>query len=113
MYGGVERRLALRHRGPKAGVILLEQDALVGCIVRDFSPSGVGLLLPDVVHLPSEFDLTFSHTNHHCIAVWRQLDRMGLKFKLTDCPVRPLPTIPKLLSLDDDLPPMVCQTKVR
>jgi hypothetical protein len=93
-------------------MILLEQDALVECTVRDFSPSGVGLLLPDVVHLPSEFDVTFNHTNHHCIAVWRQLDRMGLKFKLTDCPVRPLPTIPKLLSLDDDLPPMVCQTKV-
>jgi hypothetical protein len=113
MYGGVERRSAPRHQGPKAGVISLEQDALVGCTVRDFSPSGVGLSLPDVVHLPSEFDLTFSHTNHHCIAVWRQLDRMGLKFKLTDCPVRPMPTIPKLLSLDDDLPPMVCQTKVR
>jgi hypothetical protein len=108
MYRGVERRLAPRHQGSQAGVILLEQDALVGCTVRDFSPSGVGLLLPDVVHLPSEFDVTFGHTNHHCIAVWRQLDRMGLKFKLTD----PLPTVPKLLSLDDDLPPMVCQTTV-
>ena len=94
MYGGVERRLAPRHQGPKAGVILLEQDALVGCTVRDFSPSGVGLSLPYIVRLPSEFDLTFSHTNHHCIAVWRQLDRMGLKFKLT-------------VGLDDDLPPMV------
>ena len=81
MYLGVERRLAPRHQGPKAGVILLEQDVLVGCTVRDFSASGVGLSLSDVAHLPSEFDVTFSRTNHHCIAVWRQLDRMGLKFK--------------------------------
>jgi PilZ domain len=83
MYRGAERRLAPRHKGPKAGVILLEQDALFGCAVRDFSPSGVGLVLPDVVHLPSEFDVTFSHANHHCIVVWRQLDRIGLKFKST------------------------------
>jgi hypothetical protein len=81
MYRGVERRLAPRRQGPKVGVILLEQDALIECTVRDFSPAGVGLLLPDVVHLPTEFDLTFSRANHHCITVWRQLDRMGLKFK--------------------------------
>jgi hypothetical protein len=77
----VERRLVPRHQGPRAGVILLEQDALIECTVRDFSSAGVGLLLPDVVHLPAEFDVTFSRANHHCITVWRQLDRMGLKFK--------------------------------
>jgi hypothetical protein len=81
MYRGVERRLAQRRRGPKVGVILLEQDALIECTVRDFSPAGAGLLLPDVVQLPAEFDLTFSRAHHHCITVWRQLDRMGLKFK--------------------------------
>jgi hypothetical protein len=81
MYRGVERRLAPRRKGPKAGVILLEQDALIECTVRDSSPAGVGLLLPDVVHLPAEFDLTFSHANHRCITVWRHLGRMGLKFK--------------------------------
>jgi hypothetical protein len=81
MYRGIERRLAPRRQGPKAGVLLLEQDALIECTVRDFSPAGVGLLLADVLHLPSEFDVAFSHANHHCITVWRQLDRMGLKFK--------------------------------
>jgi hypothetical protein len=45
-------------------VILLEQDVLVECTVRDFSPAGAGLLLPDVAHLPAEFDVTFSHANH-------------------------------------------------
>jgi hypothetical protein len=82
-YQGVERRMTARHLGPLAGVILLEQDSLVGCTVRDFSPAGVGLLLPVAIILPPEFDLTFNHAAQHCIAVWRQPDRMGLKFKST------------------------------
>ena len=80
-YRGVERRMTPRHQGPIAGVILLEQDSLVECTVRDFSPVGVGLILPDAVILPAEFDLTFNHATHHCITVWRQLDRMGLRCK--------------------------------
>jgi len=80
-YRGLERRMTRRHLGPIAGVILLDQDSLVECTVRDFSPAGVGLLLPDTVFLSVEFDLTFNHANHHCIAVWRQSERMGLKFK--------------------------------
>jgi hypothetical protein len=80
-YRGVERRMTARHLGPLAGVILLEEDSLVGCTVRDFSPAGVGLLVPVAIVLPPEFDLTFSHSSQHCIAVWRQPERMGLKFK--------------------------------
>jgi hypothetical protein len=80
-YRGVERRMIARHLGPLAGVILLEQDSLVGCTVRDFSPAGVGLLLPVAIILPPEFDLTFNHAIHRCIAVWRLSERMGLKFK--------------------------------
>jgi hypothetical protein len=75
------QRSAPRRRGPKVGVLLLEQDALIECTVRDFSSAGVGLLLPDVIALPDEFGLTFSRSHHHCITVWRQLGRMGLKFK--------------------------------
>jgi hypothetical protein len=81
MYRGIERRLAPRRRGPKVGVLLLEQDALIECTVRDFSPAGVGLVLPDVIDLPAEFELTFSRSHHHCMTVWRQLGRMGLTFK--------------------------------
>jgi hypothetical protein len=80
-YRGVERRMIARHLGPLAAVILLEQDSLVGCTVRDFSPAGVGLLLPVAIILPPEFDLTFNHATHHCIAVWRQPERIGVKFK--------------------------------
>jgi hypothetical protein len=81
-YHGVERRMSSRHLArPAAGVILLESDALVECAVRDFSPVGLGLSLPEAVFLPAEFDLAFNHTNQHCITVWRQTERMGVKFK--------------------------------
>jgi hypothetical protein len=79
-YRGVERRLIPRYRSAKAGLILLERDSPVVCMVRDFSPAGVGLLLPDAVNLPVEFDLTFDHAARRCITVWRRFDRMGLKF---------------------------------
>jgi hypothetical protein len=63
-------------------VILLERDSIVECTVRDFSAAGAGLLLPDAVIFPGEFDLTFNnHAARHCVTVWRKLDRMGLKFK--------------------------------
>jgi hypothetical protein len=70
-----------RHESPRAGVILLDRDRIVECTVRDFSPAGAGLLLPDSVTLPKEFDLIFDHTTCHCVIVWRQLGRIGLKFK--------------------------------
>jgi hypothetical protein len=82
-YRGIERRATVRHLGPIAGVIVLEHDSLIECTVRDFSPAGVGLLLPDTVFLPAEFDLTFNHANHRCITAWRQTERMGLKFELS------------------------------
>jgi hypothetical protein len=80
-YKGVERRINPRHLARKAGAILLERGTLVPCTVRDFSPAGVGLILPDTVSLPAEFDLTFYPATQHCIAVWRHTERMGLKFK--------------------------------
>jgi hypothetical protein len=84
MYRGPERRLTPRHLGPKPALILLGQaarDALFECTVRDFSPAGAGLLMHDA---PGAFDLRFDHVTHHCIAVWRQFDRIGLKFRSKD-----------------------------
>jgi hypothetical protein len=62
-------------------MILLEGNCIIECTVRDFSPAGAGLLLTDGVIVPNEFDLTFDHANRHSVTVWRQRDRMGLKFK--------------------------------
>ena len=80
-YQGVERRCHSRHLARIAGAILREGDSVVDCTVRDFSTAGVGLLLPETVSLPAEFDLTFNHVTQRCITVWRHSERMGLKFK--------------------------------
>ena len=70
-----------RHRSLKAGVIALEQDSLVDCRIWDFSPAGVGLFVTAAVKLPPEFDLTFDHATRHCVTVWREFNRIGLKYK--------------------------------
>jgi hypothetical protein len=64
-------------------VILLAADSLIACTVRDFSPAGVGLMLPEAATLPPEFELTFDHATRHCITVWRHRDRVGVKLKAT------------------------------
>jgi hypothetical protein len=86
MYQGVERRTTSRNQSPRAGVIFLEPDSLIECTVRDFSFAGAGLLLPVAIILPPEFELAFNHSSNHCVTVWREPDRMGLKFKTTHSP---------------------------
>jgi hypothetical protein len=81
-YQVVEQRMTPRHQSPKAGVILLERAFRAECMVRDVSPTGVGLLVPDAIILPDEFYLTFDYVVRRCVTVWRQLDRMGGRFKL-------------------------------
>jgi hypothetical protein len=78
-YRGVERRMNSRHQSPKEGVILLERAFRVECIVRDFSPAGVGLLLPDTTILPDDFYLILDYAVRRCATVWRRLDQMGVK----------------------------------
>jgi hypothetical protein len=77
----VERRTTSRHQNPKAGVILLERAFRVECMIRDFSPAGGGLLLPNTIILPDDFYLTFDYAVRRCITVWQRLDRIGVKFK--------------------------------
>jgi hypothetical protein len=54
---------------------------LVICTVRDMSPVGAGLLLDGVSPRYLEFALTFDRVPRRCVAVWRHLGRMGLKFE--------------------------------
>jgi hypothetical protein len=80
-YRVVERRKTPRYQSPKAGVILLEQAFRAECMVRDYSPAGVGLLVPDSTILPDDFYLTFDCVVRHCIMAWRRFDRMGVEFR--------------------------------
>jgi hypothetical protein len=81
-YLGVEHRKNPRQRFDAEATIWLGRSKL-GCTVRDFSPAGVGLSLPDAVSLPGAFELTFDRATRHCIVVWRQLGRVGMKFRST------------------------------
>jgi PilZ domain len=81
MYRGVEQRKSPRHSSPRAGIILYERVGGVECTIRDVSPAGAGLLLPEAVTLPKGFDLAFDRTTRHCVIAWRRHDRLGLRFK--------------------------------
>jgi hypothetical protein len=82
MHQGAERRVNPRDRIATEAMIWRGRFSIVPCVVRDLSPAGVGLVLSDSVRpLPPEFDLTVDRVTHRCIAVWRQRNRMGLKFK--------------------------------
>jgi hypothetical protein len=82
MYRGAERRANLRDRINKQAVIWRNGHSVVLCTVRDGSPAGVGLLLPDSVSpLPAEFALTFDRVTRRCVAVWQHSGRMGVRFE--------------------------------
>jgi hypothetical protein len=83
MYLGPEQRMNSRDQITTQGVIWRDDPySIVICTVRDMSPAGVGLLLPDLARpLPAQFDLTFDRITRQCIAVWRQPGRLGLQFK--------------------------------
>jgi hypothetical protein len=78
-----EQRLVPRHRTSVIGRIILHQlrpDIL--CMVRNISPAGGLLFVANAYGLPEQFDLQVDSYNRRCLARWRQLDRIGVKFKL-------------------------------
>jgi hypothetical protein len=78
-----ERRIAPRHRVLKCGKIILGKGAAaIDCTVRNFSSTGASIWLPNAAALPPKFDLVFDDAVRHCVVVWRQADRMGVKFSL-------------------------------
>jgi hypothetical protein len=81
MYQGSERRISPRHRSLKSGVIALGDDSRVECRIWDFSPAGAGLFVTTEVTLPAEFDLSFDYATRHCVTVWREFNRVGLRYK--------------------------------
>jgi hypothetical protein len=54
---------------------------MIDCTVRNFSSTGAAVWLPNAAVLPPKFDLLFDNAIQHCIVVWRQADRMGVKFR--------------------------------
>jgi hypothetical protein len=82
MHQIAERRMKSRNPVSTQAVIWRDDPySIVICTLRDLSPVGAGLVLPDAVRvLPQEFDLTFDRVTHRCIVVWQHLGRIGLMF---------------------------------
>jgi hypothetical protein len=77
-----ERRLVPRRQTSNVGKIILHQrrpDTV--CMVRDISPAGGLLFISNAYGLPEEFGLQMDGYSRRCIARWRRLDRIGVKFK--------------------------------
>ena len=77
-----ERRLVPRHQTAKVGKIILHHGSPGDiCTVSNMSPSGALLLVANAYGLTEQFDLHMDGCIRRCIARWRRLDRVGVKFK--------------------------------
>jgi hypothetical protein len=85
MYVGPERRANPRDEITTQAVIWRDDPySIFICTVRDASPAGAGLLLPDSVSpLPPDFALTFDRLTRRSVAVWQHPGRMGVRFEPT------------------------------
>jgi hypothetical protein len=80
-YERAERRIIPRHHIVMVGRIILVGGFSSDCMVRNFSPAGAGLWLKNALSLPARFDLNFDNLTRHCIVVWQEPYRMGVRFK--------------------------------
>jgi hypothetical protein len=76
-----ERRTVQRHRTLKAGKIVLHGASVLDCTIRNLSPAGACIAVPNAAIVPAEFELQFDGDIRHCEVAWRRMDRLGVKFK--------------------------------
>jgi hypothetical protein len=77
-----ERRIVPRHKVMKAGKIVVGKRAsVIDCTVRNLSSTGAAIELSDAASVPPKFALCFDNAIRHCTVVWRQADRLGVKFR--------------------------------
>jgi PilZ domain len=76
-----ERRTVQRHRTLKAGKILLQGASVLDCTIRNLSPTGASIVVPNAATVPAEFEITFDGDVRHCKVAWRRPDRLGVKFR--------------------------------
>jgi hypothetical protein len=77
-----ERRVVPRHQTSKVGKIILHLGTSGDiCTVSNMSPAGALLLVANAYDLAEQFDLQMDGYIRRCIARWRRLDRVGVKFR--------------------------------
>ena len=77
-----ERRHVLRHRTFKAGHINFDHTHAFDCRVRNLSPAGACLEVPNQVGIPDDFLLVVEsdHVKQPCHVIWRTMTRLGVQF---------------------------------
>ncbi len=75
-------RKAERIRSLLSAQVIFANAPSVGCIVKNFSPAGVRLEIPDRMPLPNEFDLHIPHKGRtfHARVAWRGDGIVGAEF---------------------------------
>lgn len=75
-------RKAERIRSLMSAQVTFANAPSVSCIVKNFSPAGVRLEIPDGMPLPNEFDLHIPHKGrtYHARVAWRGEGIVGAEF---------------------------------
>ena len=77
-----ERRTKDRQRVLKAGRIVFNGGASVlDCTVRNVSGTGACLVVVNALTIPAEFELQFDGDRQPSEVVWRQANRVGVRFR--------------------------------
>jgi hypothetical protein len=77
-----ERRTRERQRVLKGGKIVFNNGASVlDCTVRNVSGTGACLMVVNALAVPAEFDLQLGADQQPCEVIWRQTNRVGIRFR--------------------------------
>lgn len=77
-----EKRKLARQRSFKGGRINFSHRPGVDCIIRNLTSEGACVEVPGAPILEDTFDLVIlpEYLNRRCQVVWREGDRIGVKF---------------------------------
>ena len=79
----VDSRRSPRRRTLKgARIIFNDRRSVIDCVVRNLSAQGALLLVPNVVGIPSDFDLYIDGETdcHHAHVAWKGKGRLGVSW---------------------------------
>jgi hypothetical protein len=79
-----ERRHNLRARMLRAGKIVFNnKSSVIDCMVRNLSRNGACLLVPNVIGVPSTFELLIEgeDASRPCKMIWNNQHRIGIEFR--------------------------------
>ena len=79
-----ESRHSQRARMLRAGKIVFNnKSSVIDCMVRNLSPAGACLLVPNVIGVPTTFELLIEGegASRPCTTIWNNQNRIGIEFR--------------------------------